>query len=239
MIFQNLEILLIQPAAPEGPKRSFHMCKAIHIKKKKRYLFIPFLLLLLFAQLYSLSQQKRRQQDLSEHVLRLHILAASDSETDQSHKLLVRDAVLSEMEPFMSGASSKEEAIELINAHLSEITATATQTLLELGDPNPVSVSICRDYFPTKSYGALTFPAGEYDALRICIGQASGHNWWCVMYPTLCFIDASTVTIPNDSLNTLEQDLQPDTYQSLFSGEEQTKTVFRFRCLTFLNRFLE
>jgi stage II sporulation protein R len=215
------------------------MWSHIHIAKHKRYLFIPLLLLFLFVQLYSSARQNRRQQDLSEHVLRLHILAASDSETDQAHKLLVRDAVLSEMEPFMSEATSKEEAIELINAHLPEITAAATETLLALGDTNPVSAGICRDYFPVKSYGSLTFPAGEYDALRINIGQAAGHNWWCVMYPTLCFIDASTVTVPNESLNTLEQDLQPDTYQSLFADEENTKTVFRFRYLTFLNRFLE
>lgn len=210
-----------------------------HIKKHKLLVMTIVLAFLLFMQLSSTLQRRRIQQDLSEHILRLHVLAASDDETDQTHKLLVRDAVLAQMSPFMSEACSKEEAIELINAHLPEITEAATETLLALGDTNPVSVSISRDYFPVKTYGALTFPAGEYDALRVCIGEAQGHNWWCVMYPSLCFIDASTVTVPSETLNTLEQELQPETYQSLFSQEETPKTVFRFRFLTFLNRFFE
>lgn len=210
-----------------------------YIKKHKLQIMIIVLVLLLFAQLSSALQKRRIQQDLAEHILRLHVLAASDNETDQEHKLLVRDAILAQMSPFMSEVTTKEEAIEVINAHLDEIKKAAAETLLELGDTNPVSVSICRDYFPVKTYGALTFPAGEYDALRICIGEAQGHNWWCVMYPSLCFIDASTVTVPNESLSTLEQDLQPETYQSLFAEDETEKPVFRFRYLTFLNRFFE
>lgn len=210
-----------------------------YIKKHKLLVMTIVLSFLLLLQLSSALQTRRIQQGLSDHILRLHVLAASDDETDQAHKLLVRDAVLAQMSPFMSDACTKEEAIELINAHLPEITAAAAETLLELGDTNPVSVSISRDYFPVKTYGELTFPAGEYDALRICIGEAQGHNWWCVMYPSLCFIDASTVTVPNKALSTLEQDLQPETYQSLFTEEETSKTVFRFRYLTFLNRFFE
>lgn len=208
------------------------------IKKYKLFIAIIIFAFLLFGQLSVSLQNRRIQQDLSDHVLRLHILAASDDETDQSHKLLVRDAVLSQMSPLLEEASSKEEALELISVHLPEITAVAEQTLQSLGDTNTVSTSICRDYFPVKTYGELTFPAGEYDALRISIGEAQGHNWWCVMYPSLCFIDASTVTVPNEALDTLEQSLQSETYEALFSTDETDKTVFRFRYLTFLNRFL-
>lgn len=210
-----------------------------YIKKHKLFIMTAIVCLLLFAQLSQTIQNRRIQQDLADHILRLHVLAASDDETDQSNKLLVRDAVLEQMRPLMNEAHTKEEAIALINEHLDEISQTAAETLLALGDEAVVSVSISRDYFPVKTYGELTFPAGEYDALRICIGEAKGHNWWCVMYPSLCLIDASTVTVSNDALDTLQNDLEPETYEALFSEEETPKTVFRFRFLTFLNRFFE
>ncbi len=221
--------------------RNVYLSKPVPLRRKKNKwaLMVLFIGTLLLLQLYPGLRNRRIQQDLSEHVLRLHVLAASDNETDQNHKLLVRDAVLSQISTFMEEASTKEEAMALIKEHLPSIGETAAETLRALGDESPVSVSLSKDFFPVKTYGALTFPAGEYDALRVCIGEAQGHNWWCVLYPSLCFIDASTVTVSNDALDTLEEDLQPETYQSLFQEEETPKTVFRFRYLTFLNWFFE
>lgn len=204
-------------------------------KKRMALIFISLVSLGCLLGILQTSKNRAIQSDLSEHVLRLHVLAASDNETDQAHKLLVRDAVLEKMQPLLADVTSKDEAISVVSSHLSDIETTARDTLLALGDDADVTVELCRDQFPVKTYGDLTFPAGTYDALRISIGSAEGHNWWCVMYPTLCFVDAATATLPNEALDTLEQDLAPQTYQALFQEETSQRYVFRFRYLTFLN----
>lgn len=210
------------------------------MKSKLRNVIICFLLIgaiLNIAKLPSLLKERHIQHDIADNVIRLHILADSDEDTAQAHKLLVRDAVLSDMAPYMETATSKANALEEIAAHLEQIESTANDTLISLGDTSTVTLSLSNDYFPEKIYGDMTFPKGNYDALRICIGKAEGHNWWCVMYPTLCFIDTSTVSVPESSDELLKDSLEPDSYASLFDSD--TKTVFRFKYLSFLNFLFE
>ena len=119
--------------------------------------------------------------------LRLHIVANSDTEEDQRHKLLVRDALLEEYSGLLGKAESAGAAERFAHFLLEDIRRTAEKTLREADDEHPVEVSLTEMYFDTRTYeDGITLPAGEYAALRVVIGEGGGHNWWCVMYPPLC-----------------------------------------------------
>ena len=123
---------------------------------------------------------------ITETVFRLHILANSDSEEDQSLKLLVRDAVLEENSEVFSGCLSAEEAAEAAEEHMDEIKATAERVLAENGAGYGAECSVEKIRFDDRVYDNITMPAGEYMALRVTLGEAEGKNWWCVMFPPLC-----------------------------------------------------
>lgn len=123
---------------------------------------------------------------LEDGVVRLHILANSDTESDQARKLLVRDALLAHAAEWMPDADTRAEALAGLQEHLPAIIRIAEETLHSVGCTDTVSAKICETEFPARTYGSVTLPAGTYQALRIVIGSGEGHNWWCVMYPTLC-----------------------------------------------------
>lgn len=125
-------------------------------------------------------------EDLTNDVLRVHILANSDSAADQSLKLSVRDRVVRECSGYYRGCSGKEEALAVTQAHLDEIEAIAADEIRRHGFSYPVRAEIGEMYFNTRYYENFTMPAGRYDALRLTIGSGKGRNWWCVMYPALC-----------------------------------------------------
>lgn len=128
----------------------------------------------------------RDQMQLKENLIRLHVVANSDTQEDQSLKLRVKDAIIANLEPVMSNAASKSEAQAYLAEHLAGITQIAYDTIRTEGYDYPVSVSLAEEAFPTRQYDTFSLPAGVYDALRIKIGQAEGKNWWCVAFPTLC-----------------------------------------------------
>ena len=119
-------------------------------------------------------------------VIRLHVLANSDSEEDQALKLKVRDTVLAQTQELLQGVSSKEEAEEVLNQNLDRIKSIAVQTLIDEGAPNTVTVSLTQEEYPRRSYEQAALPAGEYLSLRVMIGEAEGQNWWCVLFPQMC-----------------------------------------------------
>ena len=125
-----------------------------------------------------------------DEVLRLHVLAASDSEEDQADKLAVRDAILAEYGEILA-KTDLDSAAETVNAHLSDIESLARKTLLSRGTDAPVTVSFSDEEYPARSYGSLTFPAGTYRSLRVVIGAGAGQNWWCVLFPPMCVGAAS------------------------------------------------
>ena len=125
-------------------------------------------------------------EELCDDVLRVHILANSDSAADQSLKLGVRDRVLAQCSRCYDGCADKETALRITRAHLSEIEAIAAEEIRSRGFSYPVRAEVERMYFDTRYYEEFTLPAGEYDALRLTIGEGGGHNWWCVMFPSLC-----------------------------------------------------
>ena len=120
-------------------------------------------------------------------MVRFHVLANSDSEEDQTLKLAVRDRVLQEYGDLLEACTSKEETLAALKNAQQEISETAEAEVLAQGYAYPVRVSLVREEFPFKKYGDLIFPAGVYDALRIEIGEAKGKNWWCVLYPQMCY----------------------------------------------------
>ncbi|MDE6762052.1 MAG: stage II sporulation protein R [Oscillospiraceae bacterium] len=125
-------------------------------------------------------------RDITETVFRLHILANSDSEKDQSLKLLVRDAVLEENSAVFEGCLSAEEAAEAAEKHMDEIKSTAERVLAENCAGYGAECSVAKMRFDDRVYDNITMPAGEYLALRVTLGEAEGKNWWCVMFPPLC-----------------------------------------------------
>lgn len=125
-------------------------------------------------------------REISDEVFRLHILANSDSEEDQALKLRVRDRVLKRGDELFNSAKTKEEAEKLTASHLQELADIAADEIADSGYDYPVRAELTRMYFNTRRYASYTLPAGTYDALRLVIGKGEGHNWWCVMYPSLC-----------------------------------------------------
>ena len=125
-------------------------------------------------------------ESVREEVVRLHILANSDSAEDQALKLKVRDAILEASADWQEVAATPDEALALAESRLPQLQAIAEQTVAAEGYDYPIRAEVCRMYFTTRQYDTVTLPAGMYDAVQIGIGEAEGQNWWCVMYPPLC-----------------------------------------------------
>ena len=149
---------------------------------------------------------------LYENVLRLHVLANSDSEEDQALKLKVRDAVLEYTEEIFKNCTGKDEAQRLLEENLDSIKAVAEETVVAEGYSMPVSVALGEEEYPTKNYESCCFPSGEYTSLRIMLGSAEGQNWWCVLFPPLCLSAASDgaeafaqAGLTNDQYNIITQ----------------------------------
>ena len=134
----------------------------------------------------------------SEGVLRLHVIAASDSEEDQAAKLAVRDAIL----PLFSRAESCEDARAFLLSHGNELQRTAETALKERGLDYSVQLSLGTETFPDRVYGDLLFPAGDYDALCVRLGPAAGHNWWCVLFPPLCIVSETGEPVDLNEIET-------------------------------------
>lgn len=189
-----------------------------HTVRQTSVLSLLMILLMLSAALLLGSRARSAsaiQSELSDHLLRLHIVANSDSTADQEVKLLIRDAILATYSDAFTAAADKAEAVRLADSLLPDAEALANEILEEHGFSDRASASLEHCAFPEKTYGGYTFPAGEYDALRITIGAAAGHNWWCVLYPPLCFTELSCGELPQSSKELLERNLSPKAYQSL------------------------
>jgi len=128
----------------------------------------------------------REQKELADDVLRLHVLAHSDSREDQALKLEVRDRILKESERILQGTGSRDEAKERLQASLQTFAQAGADTVFRDGYDYPVTVSVEETWFPTKQYADFALPAGDYTALRVVIGEGGGQNWWCVVFPPLC-----------------------------------------------------
>lgn len=195
-------------------------------------IFLLFIYIIFCAQSYS----NAVSSELSNSVFRLHVLANSDSEEDQQLKLKVRDALLSYMNTLSSNCNTKEEAIQIATQHQNEFQTIAENVIVENGYNYPVQIKINNFYFPNKSYGDISLPAGYYDALRVEIGEAKGHNWWCVMFPPLCFVDISSGVVPDESKELLENNLSEEEFALISENDNNTEIQFKFKLLEFFNQ---
>lgn len=210
----------------------------MHHSKKRLALHTAiflYIMLLLFTGI-RYNNRHRIQRQLSEKIVRFHVIANSDSEQDQALKLKVRDEVGAMLQQKLRAADSKGTCEKLLWEELSEIEQTAREVLLEEGCTDSVTASIQKVDFPVKSYGAYTFPAGTYDALEITIGAGTGHNWWCVMYPNMCFSGSVYRESGKEADAALQQVLDEEEYETVLrTGSYRVQ----FKYLTFLNRLCE
>ena len=160
-------------------------------------------------------QQNKIQQNLKNNLIRFHVRANSDSSFDQACKLKVRDAVISKVSQMMDKADTKEEAFDILKKQKDSIKNTAQEILKKEGVIQKVKVHFVQEKFPEKTYGQYTFPEGIYDALRIDLGEAKGHNWWCVMFPDLCVTKDDKVRINNTARKKMEKLLGKKTIRKI------------------------
>lgn len=160
--------------------------------------------------------------DMPQHLLRLHILANSDSSEDQQLKLKVRDYILEEVGNMLSDADNKVEAEHIAKTNLDKIEEIAQEYVYSLGYTYEVKAEMKKNfYFDTREYEDFTLPAGRYDALRITIGEGAGKNWWCVMFPPMCF----SVAEEENDLSQVLSDEQVDIVENKDKYEYKFKVV--------------
>lgn len=191
-------------------------------------IFIILLLLSVFILISAISYVDAVSNNISEGVFRLHVIANSDSKEDQELKLKVRDELLSYMNIISKDSKNKQEAMQVANDHKEEFIKIAEKVIKENGYNYKVNIQIGKADFPTKYYGDITLPAGTYDALKVQIGEAKGQNWWCVMFPPLCFVDVSTGIVPDNSKQELKQSLNDEEYD-LISKTDDNEISFKFK----------
>ena len=143
-------------------------------------------------------------ESINNKILRLHILANSNSRDDQLLKLRIRDSILNFLRDMLKSTKNKEETEQILRQNIGQLKLIAEGEVKSSGHSYPINIDLKKSYFPTKQYGETTLPAGNYDALRILIGDANGKNWWCVMFPALCLGAAATGTKIEDVLDTQE-----------------------------------
>jgi len=205
------------------------------MKEKLKFIFTLIILLSTYIFICAYSYVNAVSENLSNNVFRLHVLANSDSQEDQNLKYKIRDSLIEYMNTLSANCSSKEEVIKIANAHIEDFKQIAENTIKNQGYSYSAQVEIGNFEFPTKNYGDVSFPAGYYDALRVKIGKAKGQNWWCVMFPPLCFVDVTTGIVPEESKQELESNLNEEEYQ-IVSDNESPDIKFKFKLIEFFEQ---
>ena len=176
---------------------------------------------------------------IAPEILRFHILAESDSPHDQELKMGLKGLVLDYVHSQVPDSAGKEELTAWLLNNKTSIESMSEDWLASQGKSCPVTLEVTQDYFPTKAYGDMVFPCGMYDAVRITIGEGKGHNWWCVLYPSLCYTDSLHAVVPETSKQTLACLLDEEDYSALLpqqeKGGKKPEVRVRFRLLELLH----
>ena len=182
------------------------------------------------------NQVEAISQEYKEKLIRFHVIANSDSEEDQNLKLKVRDAVISYLQPKLQTSESIEESEKIIIDEYENLNKISENIILENGYNYDVKVGIEYSNFPAKQYSSVVLPAGEYKALKIVIGEGTGKNWWCVMFPPLCFIDEENGVIDKSTDEKLKSVLTEEEYKMIVQEDEQetTRVEIKFKILELL-----
>lgn len=185
--------------------------------KKKLFIFVPVFLCAVIA-ITAITPVITVSEDISSKVFRLHILANSDSDEDQALKLKVRDKILSVSEDLYGNCSSVEDAVNISKKNIKLFKETAQKVIAFYGYEYDTRVYVTKEYFNTRVYDDFTLPAGIYDSLKIEIGEGKGHNWWCVMFPSVCLSGCT---------DDFDETLTPEEQEMIKSG----KYIVRFKAV--------
>ncbi len=199
--------------------------------KVKMVIILSFLLFI-YTSICAISYAQNISTDIADSVFRLHVIANSDSKEDQDLKYIVRDNLLSYMNEICSNCETKQEAINIVTENKDKFEEIAKSTIKEQGFSYDVKINIGNFEFPTKNYGDILLPAGYYDALRVEIGEAKGQNWWCVMFPPLCFVDVTSGVVPEESKEVMEENLSEEEF-ALVSDSSNDELQFKFKLIEF------
>ncbi len=202
----------------------------------KKLLICAFLILTvaLFAGLFPV----HGEEEIYDTVVRLHVLANSDSDADQELKLKVRDRVVELVSPAVEGCSTQSEAIEAIEEIMDEIEAAAEEVVRSEGYDYDVILLMGEEYYPTRTYETCAFPEGEYVSLRVCIGDAEGQNWWCCLFPPLCLSAASEKATQSNEDAFISVGLTGDQYK-LITESDKPQYRARFKILETIQKFFK
>ena len=198
----------------------------------QKRLLIAFLVLCTAGLLIGTILPVHGEEEVYDTVVRLHVLANSDSEEDQALKLKVRDAVLAITGPMLEGCSDQAEALRRLEAGMEEIRSAAEDVIAKEGNGERVTLELGEEEYPKRDYDSFCFPSGTYVSLRICIGDAEGQNWWCCLFPRLC-LGAATVKSEDAEDACISVGLTPDQYKIITETEKPVYQV-RFRLLELL-----
>lgn len=205
------------------------------MKTLKKILLIT-ILLIIFIIVSAISYVSAVTTDISGSVFRLHVIANSNSIEDQNLKYIVRDNLISYMNTLTKDITSRDIAIQIAKEHENDFYEIAKKTIEENGYNYEVKINIGNSYFPTKYYGDISLPAGYYDSLKVEIGNASGQNWWCVMFPPLCFVDVSSGIVPSESKAKMEDNLSNEEFL-LINNTKSSTINFKFKLIELLSKY--
>jgi len=193
---------------------------------KKKYDFCMTIALLLTIFLFAMSGVRHNQDALASRIapeiLRFHVLANSDSPEDQALKLEVKEFLLETIREETPASADRDDMIRYIEDNKYALAQTAEQFMLKQGFDYPAEIRLETCGFPQKTYGDMTFPAGEYEAVRVVLGDGKGQNFWCVLYPSLCYIDSTYAIVPDSSKELLQTILPEDDFQALLRARHVT-----------------
>lgn len=205
--------------------------------KRKRDLFLCITCLLL-AFLFTLSEGRQKDEALAARIapeiLRFHVLANSDSSEDQKLKLKVRTLLLNSIYENLGESTSLEETKSYVLSHKDSLEEEAEHYMKKLGYDYPAHMELTDCYFPTKTYGDMVFPCGNYEAIRVKIGEGKGRNWWCVLYPPLCFVDSSYAVVPDTSKEILRESIDESDYKKI--SRESPKIHIRLKLVDLFSK---
>ena len=178
------------------------------------------------------------EAEIYDTVVRLHVVANSDSDEDQALKLEVRDAIIAVVSPAVEECKNQAEAIESIKSIMPEIDAAARAKVAEKGYSYPVAVTLSEEYYPTKTYESCAFPEGEYVSLRVLIGESAGQNWWCCLFPPLCLSAATTDEKKSNEDAFISVGLSSDQYK-IVTESDNPKYKVRFKILEVISSWFK
>lgn len=210
------------------------------MKNLDKYIVTGTLLLIAFTTLtlnFVIMKSMQEVSSLSDEVIRFHVVANSDTMEDQLLKQRVKDEVIAYIEPLTKTCETIDETRQMITENKEAIQKIAEKVVKTYEKDYEVYVALDQANFPTKAYGDVVFPAGRYEACRIIIGEGKGENWWCVMYPPLCYVDAASGVVPLEGKEQLEEELTKEQYE-LVTNHKDERYQIRFKLIDTINAWL-